>query len=64
MIEITFDYQDEFNETKTITVSNRAFGKIEAISPLAILQLEMQVKNLISQITPCFGEISQYGDVQ
>lgn len=64
MIEITFDYQDEFNETKIVTVSNRTFEKTKIISPLAILQLEMQVKNLISQIAPCFGDISQYGDVQ
>ena len=64
MIEITFDYQDEFNETKTITVSNRTFEKAKTISPLAILQLETQVKNLIGQITPCFGENPQYGDVQ
>ncbi len=64
MIEITFDYQDEFNETKTVTVSNRNFEKTKTISPLAILQLEMQVKNLINQVTPCFGEIPQYGDVQ
>lgn len=44
MIEITFDYQDEFNETKTVTVSNRTFEKTKTISPLAILQLETQVK--------------------
>ena len=64
MIEITFDYQDEFNETKTVTVSNRTFGNIDAISPLAILQLEVQVRKLINQITPCFGDIPQYGDIQ
>jgi len=64
VIEITFDYQDEFNETKTITVSNRTFGNIEVISPLVILQLEMQVRNLIGQITPCFGDIPQYEDTQ
>lgn len=64
MIEITFDYQDEFNETKTVTLSNRAFSKTKTISSLAILQLETQVKNLINQLTPCFGEIPQHGDVQ
>ena len=64
MIEITFDYQDEFNETKTVTVSNRTFEKTKTITPLAIFQLEEQVKRLINQVTPCFGEMPQYGDVQ
>lgn len=64
MIEITFDYQDEFNETKTVTISDRYFSETKTITPLAIFQLEEQVKRLINQITPCFGEIPQYGDVQ
>ena len=64
MIEITFDYQDEFNETKTITISDRTFSKTKTITPLAIFQLEEQVKRLINQVTPCFGEMPQYGDVQ
>ena len=64
MIEITFDYQDEFNETKTITISDRTFNKTKTITPLAIFQLEEQVKRLINQVTPCFGEMPQYGDVQ
>lgn len=64
MIEITFDYQDEFNETRTVTISNRTFGEQNQLSALAIVQLEMEVKRLINQVTPCFGEIPQYGDVQ
>ena len=64
MIEITFDYQDEFNETKTVTISNRNFGKQNQLSALAIVQLEMGVKRLINQVTPCFGDMPQYGDIQ
>ena len=64
MIEITFDYQDEFNETKTITISDGTFSKTKTITPLAVFQLEEHVKRLINQVTPCFGDTPRYGDVQ
>lgn len=52
MIKITFDYQDAFNETKTITISDEYFEKIEELDPFTIIQLRWKIDRLIDQVTP------------